>query len=275
MIDESRIQQVLEEVLGSHCTPEEACTGDQELLHAVRIRWDLMQRVGHRIDALFPLDREGLAAVPDLELPSIDGYEVQCILGRGGMGVVFKARQLKLNRFVALKTMLAGAYAGPHALARFRREAEAIAALRHPHIVQLYDVGELASGPYFTMELVEGGSLALMGRPLPPRQAAELIAKLANAVQFAHKSGFMHRDLKPANILITAEGIPKISDFGLARSIDAGPEYTYTGIRIGTPTYMAPEQAAGKPSAIGPAVDIYALGGVALRNAYGQTSAPG
>jgi eukaryotic-like serine/threonine-protein kinase len=268
-IEESRIQQVLEEMLGSDRTPEEACAGDSELLQAVRSRWELMQRVGHRIDALFPPDRDALAAG---ELPSIDGYEMQCVLGRGGMGVVFKARQPKLNRLVALKTLLAGAYAGPHELARFRREAEAVGALRHPHIVQIYDVGELPSGPYFTMELVEGGSLAqtLQGHPLPPQQAAELIATLASAVQFAHKIGFMHRDLKPANILMAADGKPKISDFGLARPIDAGPEFTHTGVRIGTPNYMAPEQAAGKPSAIGAAVDIYALGAILYESLTGR-----
>jgi serine/threonine-protein kinase len=272
MIDESRVQQVLEELLDSHRTPEEVCAGDPELLREVRIRLDLLKRVGHRVDALFPSNRDGVTAPPGADLPHIDGYEVQSVLGRGGMGVVFKARQLKLNRFVAVKTLLAGSYPGPQALARFRREVEAVAALGHPHIVQIYDVGELAGGPYFTMELVEGGNLALKlgGRPLPPRQAAELIAPLASAVQFAHMSGFMHRDLKPANILITAEGKPKISDFGLARPIDASPEYTHSGVRLGTPNYMAPEQAAGKSSAIGPAVDIYALGAVLYETITGR-----
>jgi serine/threonine-protein kinase len=269
MLNEVRVREVLQDLLDSNLSPEEACAGDAELLRAVRQRWETMRRVGHELDALFPpeVSTQGEAdagRTTEIELPSIDGYDVEGILGRGGMGVVFKARHLKLNRRVALKSLLAGAYAGPQERARFRREAEAVAALRHPHIVQIYDVGELPSGPYFTMELVEGGSLAQQqdGRPLPPRRAAELIAALACAVQFAHKSGFMHRDLKPGNILLTPDGVPKITDFGLARPIDGGPEFTLTGARIGTPSYMAPEQALGKTSAIGPAVDIYALGAV-------------
>jgi serine/threonine-protein kinase len=268
MLSETRIREVLEELLDSNRTPEEVCADDPELLRAVRPRWERVRRVGHQLDALFPSDalteRDDVRRTAEFELPHIDGYEVEGILGRGGMGVVFRARHLKLNRLVALKSLLAGAYAGPHERARFRREAEAVAALRHPHIVQIYDVGELPGGPYFTMELVEGGSLAqkLGGRPLPPRQAAELIATLACGVQFAHQSGFMHRDLKPGNVLLTADGVPKITDFGLARPIDGGPEFTLTGARIGTPSYMAPEQALGKTSALGPAVDIYALGAV-------------
>jgi tetratricopeptide (TPR) repeat protein len=178
--------------------------------------------------------------------------------------VVFKARQLKLNRLIALKMLLAGAHATSEELARFQRETEAVAALRHPNIVQVHDAGEIAGRPYFTMECVEGGSLAdsLARKPQPPRRAAELVATLASAVQFAHQSGFLHRDLKPANILLTAEGAPKITDFGLTRSIHERPEFTQTGIPLGTPSYMAPEQALGKVREIGPAVDIYALGAV-------------
>jgi serine/threonine-protein kinase len=200
----------------------------------------------------------------DSDLPQIDGYDVEAILGRGGMGVVFRARQHKLKRLVAVKTLLPGAYPGAQELARFRREAEAVAVLRHPNIVQVHDVGEMAGQPYFTMELVEGGSLAqkIAGTPQPVRQAAELVATLASAVQFAHQSGIMHRDLKPANILLATDGTPKITDFGLARSIQEGPRLTLTGARLGTPSYMAPEQALGKTSALGPAVDIYALGAV-------------
>src|SRR5262249_40478652 len=143
-----------------------------------------------------------------IELPVITGYEVESILGRGGMGVVFKARHVKLNRVVAVKMLLAGAYAGVEELARFRREAEAVAALRHPNIVQIHDAGEVGGRPYFTMEYVEGGTLAqqLAGKPQPPGRAAELVAILASAVQFAHEHGFIHRDLKPSNILLTADG---------------------------------------------------------------------
>lgn len=269
MPDEKRIQDVLEAVLSSQRTPEEVCASDPELLREVRTRWERLRRVGYHIDALFPPDeptkRDNKTNFnPEIELPEIRGYEVESILGRGGAGVVFKARHLKLNRIVALKMLLAGAYAGPEELGRFRREAEAVAALRHPNIVPVYDAGEVTDRPYFTMEYVEGGTLAqslATGQP-PPRRAAELVATLASAVQFAHQSGFIHRDLKPGNILLAREGTPKISDFGLARSIANGPEFTLTGARLGTPSYMAPEQAMGRTSAIGPAVDIYALGAV-------------
>src|SRR5262249_604597 len=150
--------------------------------------------------------------------------------------VVFKARHLKLNRTVALKMMLAGPYASSEELARFRREAEAVAVLRHPNIVQVHDAGEITDRPYFTMEYVEGGSLAhsLAGEPQAPRRAAELAATVASAVQFAHQSGFIHRDLKPANILLTADAVPKVTDFGLARSIEGGPGVTRSGACVGT-----------------------------------------
>ncbi len=268
MPDELRIQELLEEMLDSQRTPEEVCQGDPDLLCEVRQRWDRMQRVGYQIEALFPspgsTNREdnSLLLNSEIEPPHIDGYDVASVLGRGGMGVVFKARHRKLNRFVAVKMLLAGPYASPLELARFRREAEAVAALRHPNIVQIHDVGEVAGRHYFIMEFVEGGSLAqqLAGTPQPATRAAELIATLAVAVQFAHQSGFIHRDLKPANILLSADGIPKITDFGLARSIAGGPEFTLSGARVGTPSYMAPEQALGQAHAIGPAVDVYALG---------------
>jgi serine/threonine protein kinase len=267
MPDEIRIQQLLEEILDSDITPEEACAGNPELLPEVRDRWERIRRVGNHVDELFPSDgpaesSKNSSQKPEPELPQIDGYEVESVLGRGGMGIVFKARHLKLNRFVALKMLLSGVYAGPQELTRFRREAEAIAALRHPHIVQVHDVGEVRGRPYFTLEFVEGGTLAqkLAGTQQPPREASELVATLVGAVQFAHQSDIIHRDLKPANILITADGVTKIADFGLARWIQEGRDFTLTGARIGTPNYMAPEQAMGKPSDIGPGVDIYALG---------------
>jgi serine/threonine-protein kinase len=158
--------------------------------------------------------------------------------------------------------LIAGAYAGPHERARFQREAEAVAGLRHANIVQVYDVGDHEGCPYFTMELLEGGSLAqtLAGAPQPARQAAALLATLAEAVQVAHRGGIVHRDLKPANILLTPDGTPKIADFGLARHFDEGPALTLSGTRLGTPSYMAPEQVIGKAGTIGPAADIYALG---------------
>jgi serine/threonine-protein kinase len=267
MPDNLRIRDLVEEVLESKRTPEEVCSDTPHLLPAVRKRLEQFQRIGHEVDALFPDEaptyRENASILKTpLELPTISGYEVTEIIGRGGMGVVFKARHLKLNRIVALKMLLAGPYACPEELARFHREAEAVAALRHLNIVPVHDAGECAGRPYFTMEYVEGGTLeqSLAARPLPPRRAAELVATLAAAVQFAHQNGFIHRDLKPGNILLTADGTPKITDFGLARAIDAGPEFTQSGARIGTPSYMAPEQALGHTSAMGTAVDIYALG---------------
>jgi serine/threonine-protein kinase len=196
------------------------------------------------------------------DLPRIPGYEVLSILGRGGMGIVYKARQLRLKRVVALKMLLAGEFASRQERTRFLHEAEAVASLRHANLVQVFDVGDYEGRPYFTMEYVEGGSLAqvLHGTPQPARPAAALLATLAEAVQVAHQGGIVHRDLKPANILVTADGTPKIADFGLARHFDGGPALTLSGARLGTPSYMAPEQAIGKPGTVGPAADIYALG---------------
>src|SRR5262249_49710729 len=177
------------------------------------------------------------------------------------MGVVYQARHLRLNRPVALKMLLAGAYAGPHERARFQREAEAVAGLHHCNIVQVYDVGDHRGWPYFTMELLEGGSLAqaLAGTPQPARKAAALFATLARAVAVARRAGMVHTDPKPANILLTGDGTPKVADFGLARHFDGEPALTLSDVRMGTPSYMAPEQVMGKAGAIGPAADIYAL----------------
>jgi hypothetical protein len=192
----------------------------------------------------------------------VAGYEILGELGRGGMGVVYKARHVQLNRLVALKMILAGSHAGETELARFRVEAEAVARLQHPGIVQIYEVGESEGKPFFSLEFVEGGSLSakLGGVPLPARRAAELVAALAGAVDAAHRKGIVHRDLKPANVLLTADGTPKITDFGLAKRLDAAGQ-TATGAVMGTPSYMAPEQAMGKKD-IGPAADVYALGAI-------------
>jgi WD40 repeat protein len=207
---------------------------------------------------------------------SFGDYELLEEIARGGMGIVFKARKPGLNRLVALKMILAGHFASPRALARFRSEAENTAQLDHPNIVPIYDVGEGRMGdaplpvPFFTMKLVEGGSLAQNRDRFTndPRRAAHVLATAAEAVHFAHQHGILHRDLKPANILLDAEGIPHVTDFGLAKRLAAPgaeslePGLTQSGAVLGTPPYMAPEQAAGQSNKLTTAADVYALGAI-------------
>jgi WD40 repeat protein len=198
------------------------------------------------------------------ESATLPGYDILGELGRGGMGVVYKARQRGLNRLVALKMLPAGAHVGPAELARFRREAEAVAQLQHPNIVQIHEVGEHAGRCYFSLEYVSGGSLAqkLTGSPLQARQAAELLEILARAIEAAHRCGIVHRDLKPENVLLTTEGLPKVSDFGLAKRLQGEVGTTQSGVIMGTPSYMAPEQATGQNQLVGPPADVYALGAI-------------
>lgn len=197
-------------------------------------------------------------------LPAIPGYTVLEELGRGGMGVVFKARPERLNRLVALKMILSGDLAGPEAAARFLTEAEAVARLQHPQVVQVFRIADHKGRPYLEMEFVDGGSLAdrLDGTPWPPFEAARLIASLALAVHHAHSRGIIHRDLKPANILLTADGVPKLTDFGLAKCLEVDEGLTRTDSIIGSPSYMAPEQAGGAIHSVGPTTDVYALGAI-------------
>jgi tRNA A-37 threonylcarbamoyl transferase component Bud32 len=193
-----------------------------------------------------PTEPTGPAAADrEMARPSVAGYEILGELGRGGMGVVYKARQLRLNRPCALKMILAGDLAGARAAVRFLAEAEAVAKLRHPHIVQVYALGEHEGWPFLELEFVEGGSLAvrLDGTPWPPRRAAELVATLAGAVMAMHARGILHRDLKPANILLEADGTLKVADFGLAKALGVDSGLTGTEEILGTPSYMAPEQA--------------------------------
>lgn len=199
-------------------------------------------------------------------------YELLSELGRGGMGIVYRARQRSLNRLVALKLIRSGELAGAEELSRFRREAEAAAALEHPAIVPVYEVGEDQGFVYFSMGLVEGGSLAerVNESALPERQAAEFVELVARGVAYAHQQGVIHRDLKPANILLDKQNQPKITDFGLAKRIQDDKELTTTGQVLGTPAYMPPEQARGDLSQIGPASDIYSLGAILYRLLAGR-----
>jgi hypothetical protein len=225
----------------------------------------------------------GVAMVSPLPgtVQRLAGYEVLGELGRGGMGIVYKARQRGLDRLVALKMILHADHAGAEDRARFAREAKALAGLRHEGIVHVYEVGEHEGKPFFSLEYVEGGSLdkRLAGTPLPPKEAARLVQQLAEAMQAAHEAGIVHRDLKPANVLL-AEGqasgqtlqgrppacpldgcIPKITDFGLAKKQDEGG-LSVSGAVLGTPSYMAPEQAACKVHAVDARTDVYALGAI-------------
>lgn len=208
------------------------------------------------------------ATVPPQQRPAlkpvIPGYELIRELGRGGMGVVYQARQLNLNRLVALKMVLAQGPEAADTLARFHREAEAVAKLHHPNIVQIYHIDSYQGSPYFSLEYVDGGDLAhhLRLRSMPINDAVAMLEAVARAVHAAHEKGVLHRDLKPGNILLTKNLIPKIADFGLARQIEDTNRQTATGMILGTPSYMSPEQAAGKKKELGPGTDIYSLGAI-------------
>jgi serine/threonine-protein kinase len=185
-------------------------------------------------------------------------------IGRGGMGVVFKARQISLDRIVAVKMILPGPRANADDLARFRLEAEANAQLRHPNIVTVHEVGEIHGQPFYSMDFVEGSSLSqrLAQGPLPSRQAARYVLTIARALHYAHCHGIVHRDIKPSNILLDANDEPHVTDFGLAKRLGSDSGHTRTGAVMGTPSYMAPEQAAGKTKELGPPCDIYGVGAV-------------
>ena len=271
MVDEgagdSSVERLLEQILESGDSPEEVCRACPELLPEVRGALRQLRQLEEDVSGLFPPSNDGGSQPPDFlplnEMPTVPGYEVLGVLGRGGMGIVFRARHLRLNRPVALKMILAGPYANPDERKRFVQEAEAVASLHHPNIVQVYDAGEIDGRPYFTMELVDCGRLSekANGVPQPAREAAALVAAVADAVHAAHQSGIVHRDLKPSNILLCSDGTPKVTDFGLARRLELNSGTTLTGLPVGTPSYMAPEQARGD-KAIGPATDVYALGAI-------------
>ncbi len=296
------LEQLTEDPLAAVCRPVRVA----EPVEAPSAASDSQAAFLSRLKQSLPSwDGRPLPAEVPPEPPAVAGYEILGVLGRGGMGVVYKARQQGLDRLVALKMILAGTHAGPHDLARFRREAEAVARLRHPNIVQVYDIGEANGNPYITLEYLDGGSLAQLtrGDPQPLPAAVRLVETLARAVHFAHEQGIIHRDLKPSNILLQGgerdkgEGTrekgegeraeapapgssapfglslspspfpllpfasPKIADFGLAKRLDEPSSRTQSGEVLGTPSYMAPEQA-GKAAAVGRATDVYALGAI-------------
>jgi serine/threonine protein kinase len=224
--------------------------------------------------SLTPRPGDSLEPEPGLPLQTpeqpdrVGDYDILETLGKGGMGIVYKARHVKLKRLVALKMIAAGPHAGPEELARFKAEAEAVARLQNPNIVQIFEVGEHRGCPFFALEYVGGSSLARKQGaegPSPLRTAAETVAKLARAVHHAHEHGVLHRDLKPSNVLLTPDGQPKIADFGLAKMRELpkeDPKSTQTGVILGTASYMAPEQAAGKVKELGPTADVYGLGAI-------------
>jgi tetratricopeptide (TPR) repeat protein/predicted Ser/Thr protein kinase len=199
-----------------------------------------------------------------VDLPAVPGYEVVAELGRGGTGVVYLARQRSLKRLVALKMILAGLHADSTARVRFRTEAEAVARLQHPNIVQIHEVGEHDGRPFLSLEYLDGGSLLrkVAGTAQPEREAARLVETLARAVHYTHQRGILHRDLKPNNVLLRADGTPKITDFGLAKVLDADGGPTRSETLLGTPSYMAPEQAAGDAKRVGAPADVYSLGAI-------------
>ena len=263
--NEQKITELLEHILGTNCDPAVACENCPELLPELSERLKKVRQVEQKLDELFPSNADqSIANLAKRNLPKIEGYDIESLLGSGGMGVVYKARHQKLNRIVALKMLRAGQLASKVELSRFTREFQAIAELHCAHIVQIHDVGDSDGRPFFTMEYVEGGSLAekLNGAPQLAYQAAEMVATLAEAIHSAHTRGIIHRDLKPANILVSHEGLLKIADFGLARHIKCDHPLTVSGAQLGTPSYMAPEQALGTSDSIGPSVDVYSLGAI-------------
>src|SRR6058998_3032288 len=199
-------------------------------------------------------------------------YELLEEIGRGGQGVVYRARQKSLNRTVALKVIGLGQWATKTHLKRFRLEAEAAARLDHPCIVPIYEVGERDGSCYFSMKFVEGGQLdeVIRRTPMSIRQAAELIANVARTVHYAHEHGILHRDIKPGNILLDRKGEPHLTDFGLARLVESESSVTQTLDVLGTPSYMAPEQAVGNNAAISSLTDVYGLGAVLYQLLTGQ-----
>ncbi len=272
---------------GREATPEELCGDHPELVEEVRQRiaaLEAMYRIPNAPRGTETLQVAVPPPLPSPTLPQVPDCEVLSLLGSGGMGKVYKARQLSLKRLVAVKMILAGVEPAGEETGRFRVEAEAVARLQHPNIVRIFEIGEAQGCPYLVLEYVDGGSLAdrLDSGPLPPDQAAALVATLARAIHFAHQQHVIHRDLKPSNVLLAGDGSPRIGDFGLAKLLagdgslsqsgnrSPGPALTVSGSVLGTPSYMAPEQADGRNRQIGPRTDVYGLGAILYECLTGQ-----
>jgi serine/threonine protein kinase/WD40 repeat protein len=285
---------LVREELGEHPTDDEYLSRFPQWADGLRQQLQLHRKidectlgshvqVGSRDKTLPAGPRAAAGRLP--KPPQVPGYQITGVLGRGAMGVVYQALHLRLGRTVALKIVLAGGHASATDLVRFLSEAELAARLQHPNIVQIYDIGNHQGLPYFTLEHVDRGTLAkfLAGKPLDARASADFVKTLAVAVEHAHQHGVVHRDLKPANILLQSKSEsrnsksetagpdfgfrisdfePKIADFGLAKLVGVGPGLTTTGTTLGTPSYMAPEQATGRHTEVGPAADVYALGAI-------------
>jgi tetratricopeptide (TPR) repeat protein len=251
--------------LGEHPTPEEYAGRFPQVAEKLRAHFEVHEALlteeppaPTRPDFGLPIDR------PTAETPAVDGYEILGELGHGGNGVVYLARRISLKRLTALKVLRGGSAADPLDAARLRGEAMALARIGHPNIIQIYEVGEAGGRPFLALEFAPGGSLEarLRGGPQPAREAAALLETLARAIHAAHQVGVVHRDLKPGNVLFAEDGTPKIADFGVAKRLNADDAQTCTGDILGTPTYMAPEQARGRSATAGPAADVYALGAI-------------
>ncbi len=247
-----------------------------ELAGELRALWGAVMvadAVASNVTTSLPPRRRRDHVAPPLESPRTFGdYELLEEIGRGGMGVVYRARQISLGRIVAVKMILRGTFASPEDLARFRAEAQAAARLDHPNIVPVYEVGEVDGQPYFSMKYIEGTTLArrLAEGPMMPREAAAILLPVARAIEQAHRQQLLHRDLKPSNILLDAAGQPHVTDFGLAKRITDETGQTHTGAVVGTPAYMAPEQAGGLRRDIGPPSDVYSLGSILYQMLTGR-----
>lgn len=269
--DEQRLANLLSEMTDAICRGEpidfdRVCRENHDLADELRRLWSavLVTDTAGAINEERPNPSDsGDKQWRRLNLPTTFGdYELLEEVGRGGMGVVFRARQISLDREVAIKMILRGRLASESDLQRFLAEAAATARLVHPGIVPVYEVGDIEGRPFFSMQFIEGETLAdrTARGPLPQREAAGIIAQVSQAVQFAHDQGFVHRDLKPSNILLSKEGQVLITDFGLAKENKADINLTRSGMLVGTPSYMSPEQAGGRRELLGPATDIYSLG---------------